>query len=190
MQRTRSLVLPQITSIVKQKQPTEIEETGPSKKENFAPPKDSENNTPSCVGKYQIIRILGKGCFGKVLLGKDPDGKKYAIKYVHRISKLDLKVRRIINREICLLKLLRHPNIIQTFEVVEESAVQGDFVAVVMENIEHGELFDYINENGALSETLTRKWFQQLVSALDYCQKVGDCFLPFIYLPSEFIGAS
>lgn len=145
---------------------------------------------PRQVGKYRIVRTLGKGCFGRVLLGQNPETEeKVAIKYVQKHSTLDSKVKRTINREVCLLKLLNHPNIIRTFEVLPEhpSIDSGDFIAVVMENIEGGELFDYINEHGSLPEDRARKWFRQLVSAIEYCQKVFDSELIFVvYLQIYF----
>jgi NUAK family SNF1-like kinase len=45
-----------------------------------------------------------------------------------------------------------------------------------MEYAVNGELFDYINERRYLDESESRKYFRQIVSAVDYCHKVGRLF--------------
>ena len=43
-----------------------------------------------------------------------------------------------------------------------------------MEYAVNGELFDYINERRYLDESESRKYFRQIVSAVDYCHKVCE----------------
>ena len=45
-------------------------------------------------------------------------------------------------------------------------------IIIVMEYAVNGELFDYINERRYLDEAESRKYFRQIVSAVDYCHKV------------------
>lgn len=153
---------------------TADEVTGPSQQCSSVHTRNSRQSAsplPTYIGHYKTIRTLGVGCFGRVLLAEHVlTGERVAIKYVQGMSKLEPKVRKTINREICLLRLLSHPHIIRSYEVIEEGPDHGDFIAVVMENIEGGELFDYINRNGPLSEEKARVWFLQLLSAVDYCQ--------------------
>jgi len=63
-----------------------------------------------------------------------------------------------VRREINTLKLLRHPHIIQVYEVIETLTN----IYVIMEYMESGELFDYIVEKGRLHEDEARKFFQQV----------------------------
>lgn len=81
---------------------------------------------------------------------------------IHRIStKID-----DAQLELKLMKLLRHPNIIQLYEAIErpESGSQ----CIIMEYAPKGDLFDYISENGQLEESKAKKLFTQLVSAVEH----------------------
>ena len=146
--------------------------SGITNKLTTSPPKDDLScPIPEYIGHYKTIRIIGKGTFGHVVLAEHIlTGDKVAIKFIRKMSQLEANVRKTINREVCLLRLLSHPYIVRSFEVIEEGPMHGDFVAVIMENIEGGELFSYINSNGPLVEEKARIWFVQLLSAVDYCQ--------------------
>ncbi|WOK95494.1 serine-threonine kinase STK5 [Canna indica] len=73
-----------------------------------------------------------------------------------------------IKREISVMRLVRHPNIVHLFEVM---ASKGK-IYLVMEYVKGGELFDKITKGG-LQEDVARKYFQQLVIAVDYCHSRG-----------------
>ena len=91
------------------------------------------------MGHYRTIRPLGKGCFGRVLLGEHIlTGEQVAIKYIPHFSSVEVRVRKTIHSEICLLAVLNHPHIVKILEIVEEGIASGDFLAIVMENIYAG----------------------------------------------------
>lgn len=60
-----------------------------------------------------------------------------------------------------------HPHIIRLYEVIE---TQTD-IYVVMEYVKSGELFDYIVEKGRLHEDEARRFFQQIISGVEYCHR-------------------
>ncbi|RRT39501.1 hypothetical protein B296_00057220 [Ensete ventricosum] len=60
-----------------------------------------------------------------------------------------------------------HPHIIRLYEVIE---TQSD-IYVVMEYVKSGELFDYIVEKGRLQEDEARRFFQQIISGVEYCHR-------------------
>ena len=68
-------------------------------------------------------------------------------------------------REVSITKQLRHKNIVQFFDV----ALQGSKVFMVMELVPGGDLFDLVKSRGRLTEGEARKYFRDLVSALEYC---------------------
>lgn len=69
-------------------------------------------------------------------------------------------------REIALMELLDHPNIVQLYETHETS----DSLFIVMEYIEGCNLEEYLQKHkGKLSEAEARSLFRQMVAALDYC---------------------
>jgi len=73
-------------------------------------------------------------------------------------------------REVQLMKLLNHPHIVKVYDVFETD----DDVVVVMEYVAGGELFDYIVAHGRVKTDEARKFFRQIVAAIDYCHKVME----------------
>ena len=70
-----------------------------------------------------------------------------------------------IEREIVIMKLIEHPNIMRLYDVWETSTE----LYLILEYVEGGELFDYICENGRLSTSEALGCFQQIIAAVDYC---------------------
>eukprot|EP00357_Protocruzia_adherens_P018202 CAMPEP_0114973778 /NCGR_PEP_ID=MMETSP0216-20121206/1150_1 /TAXON_ID=223996 /ORGANISM="Protocruzia adherens, Strain Boccale" /LENGTH=405 /DNA_ID=CAMNT_0002334321 /DNA_START=106 /DNA_END=1323 /DNA_ORIENTATION=+ len=70
-----------------------------------------------------------------------------------------------LKKEITLMKLLSHPNVVELIEVLASRSK----IYVVLELIKGGDLFDFIQAEGALSEERARKYFHQMFSALEYC---------------------
>jgi serine/threonine protein kinase len=74
-----------------------------------------------------------------------------------------------IKREISTMKLVKHPNIVQIFEVLASKTK----IYLVLEYVTGGELFNKILNQGRLREDQSRKYFQQLIDAVDYCHSRG-----------------
>ena len=84
---------------------------------------------------------IGEGTFGKVKLGTHKlTGEKVAVKILEkdRISEV-ADVERVA-REIQILKMIRHPNIVQLYEIIETPRQ----LYLIMEYASGGELFEYI----------------------------------------------
>ncbi|XP_042394746.1 CBL-interacting protein kinase 18-like isoform X2 [Zingiber officinale] len=73
-----------------------------------------------------------------------------------------------IKREISVMRLVRHPHIVQLFEVMASKSK----IYFVMEYVKGGELFQKVAK-GRLREDVARKYFQQLISAVDFCHSRG-----------------
>ena len=72
--------------------------------------------------------------------------------------------------QLLLLLLNNNPPVTPYSSPVVETRTN---IIIVMEYAVNGELFDYINERRYLDEAESRKYFRQIVSAVDYCHKVG-----------------
>ncbi|MFH4980600.1 hypothetical protein AB6A40_007309 [Gnathostoma spinigerum] len=118
--------------------------------------------------RFEITRKLGSGTYGKVSLAYDQKTEReVAVKLIKKSaieSKQDL-IR--IRREIRIMSALKHPNIIQIYEVFENK----DKIILVMEYASGGELYDYVSMYGSLPEAEARRVFRQIVSAVLYCHK-------------------
>ncbi|VDK81657.1 unnamed protein product, partial [Onchocerca ochengi] len=118
--------------------------------------------------RFEITKKLGSGTYGKVSLAYDhKTEREVAVKLIKKSAienKQDL-VR--IRREIRIMSALKHPNIIQIFEVFENR----DKIILVMEYASGGELYDYVSTFGSLPEPEARRIFRQITSAILYCHK-------------------
>lgn len=120
------------------------------------------------IGHYLLGNTLGIGTFGKVKIGEHQLTKhKVAVKILNRQKIKNLDVVGKIRREIQNLKLFRHPHIIKLYQVISTPTD----IFMIMEYVSGGELFDYIVKNGKLQEHEARRFFQQIISGVDYCHR-------------------
>ncbi|KFB52736.1 AGAP002686-PA-like protein [Anopheles sinensis] len=120
------------------------------------------------IGHYILGNTLGTGSFGKVKIGEHQVTKhKVAVKILNRQKIKSLDVVGKIRREIQNLKLFRHPHIIKLYQVISTPTD----IFMIMEYVSGGELFDYIVTNGKLQESEARRFFQQIISGVDYCHR-------------------
>ncbi|CAI9288187.1 unnamed protein product [Lactuca saligna] len=124
----------------------------------------------SLFGKYDVGKLLGCGAFAKVYHARDiKNGHSVAIKVInkHKIAHNAHLVSNV-KREIDIMRRLRHPNIVKLYEVMATKTK----IYFVMEFVKGGELFAKVAK-GRLSESHSRKYFQQLISAIGYCHSRG-----------------
>ncbi|KAJ8977649.1 hypothetical protein NQ317_003627 [Molorchus minor] len=123
---------------------------------------------PVKIGHYILGQTLGVGTFGKVKIGEHQLTKhKVAVKILNRQKIKSLDVVGKIRREIQNLKLFRHPHIIKLYQVISTPTD----IFMIMEYVSGGELFDYIVKHGKLQEHEARRFFQQIISGVDYCHR-------------------
>ncbi|KAH9293454.1 hypothetical protein KI387_041339 [Taxus chinensis] len=122
------------------------------------------------MGKYELGRLLGQGAFAKVFLARNSKtGENVAIKVMNKAKILKVGMTAQIKREISIMKQVKHPNIVQLHEVMATK----EKIYFVMEYVKGGSLCSKIISKGKLKEDKARKYFQQLVNALDYCHCRG-----------------
>ncbi|KAI0443748.1 protein kinase SNF1 [Xylaria telfairii] len=119
------------------------------------------------VGAYNIIKTLGEGSFGKVKLAVHRStGQQVALKIIARKKLISRDMVGRVEREIEYLQLLRHPHIIKLYSVIK---TQNEIIMVL--EFAGGELFDFIVARGKLDELHARRFFQQMVCAVEYCHR-------------------
>ncbi|XP_056017251.1 5'-AMP-activated protein kinase catalytic subunit alpha-2-like isoform X27 [Ostrea edulis] len=128
----------------------------------------SSQNAQVKIGHYILGDTLGIGTFGKVKIATHQlTNHKVAVKILNRQKIKSLDVVGKIKREIQNLKLFRHPHIIKLYQVISTPTD----IFMVMEYVAGGELFDYIVKHGKLKEPEARRFFQQIISGVDYCHR-------------------
>ncbi|KAK7739180.1 Protein kinase [Cytospora paraplurivora] len=119
------------------------------------------------VGQYNIVKTLGEGSFGKVKLAVHRGtGQQVALKIISRKKLISRDMAGRVEREIEYLQLLRHPHIIKLYTVIKTSTE----IIMVLEYA-GGELFDYIVQHGRMEEDEARRFFQQMLCAVEYCHR-------------------
>lgn len=122
--------------------------------------------------RFQVIRKLGQGTYGKVQLAINrATNQEVAIKTIKK-SKIETEQDSLrIRREIQIMSSIQHPYIIHIYEVFENK----DKIVLVMQYASGGELYDYVSERKELSSEEARRIFRQVASAVYYCHKNKIC---------------
>jgi len=130
---------------------------------------ETENNGNILMQRYEVGKLLGQGTFAKVYHARNIEtSQSVAIKVIDKDKIFKVGLMEQIKREISVMKLVRHPNIVQLYEVMATKSK----IYFVLEYVKGGELFNKIAK-GKLREDAARKYFQQLVSAVDFCHSRG-----------------
>lgn len=113
--------------------------------------------------------MLGQGTFAKVYHARNiKTSHSVAIKVIEKEKVFKVGLIDQIKREISVMRLLRHPNVVQLFEVMASKSK----IYFVLEFVKGEELFNKISK-GRLKEDVARKYFQQLISAVEFCHSRG-----------------
>ncbi|KAI0642172.1 kinase-like domain-containing protein [Trametes meyenii] len=139
-----------------------------------------QDSDPKMIGLWKVGRTIGKGSSGRVRLARHSKTGQYAaVKIVSKtallnsrmsLSSLGEEAERIlhsIEREIVIMKLIDHPNIMRLYDVWETSTE----LYLILEYVEGGELFDYLCAQGRLPAPEALGYFQQIITAIDYCHR-------------------
>ncbi|KAG5664478.1 hypothetical protein KAF25_008212 [Fusarium avenaceum] len=155
----------------------------------------SKRNYKTHIGPWQLGKTLGKGSSARVRLCRHTVTHQLAaVKIVNRrmaylvqdsslaaLSKWDnnlpeqingeMRVPMAIEREVAILKLIEHPNIMKLYDIWENRSE----VYLILEYVDHGDLFTFINMKGRLSEEVSVFFFRQIISAISYCHSFNIC---------------
>ena len=123
------------------------------------------------LDNYDVIRQLGKGGYGKVY--EVMNKKTREIRACKHLSKLSIKNLEKFKREVEILRIADHPNIIKLYEIFESR----HSIYLIMEECKGGEVFDRIIEHIQKKEMYSEKdaanILRQMISAVEYCHNNG-----------------
>lgn len=119
--------------------------------------------------KYELGKLLGCGAFAKVYHARNVvTGQSVAVKAVSKQKIMKGGFTAHVKREVSIMRRLRHTHIVKLFEVLATKSK----IYFVMEFAKGGELFTKI-AHGRFSEDLSRRYFQQLITAVGFCHARG-----------------
>lgn len=124
---------------------------------------------PAKIGKYEILRRIGKGAMGEVFLGQDPLlGRQVAIKTIQAGSSFEGEARARFEREARATAALNHPNIVTVFEYGEAEGLHY----LVMEFVE-GEDLELLIHKGDCGKAELLELLAQTCEGLAYAHERG-----------------
>uniref|UniRef100_M1B7N6 CBL-interacting protein kinase 16 n=1 Tax=Solanum tuberosum TaxID=4113 RepID=M1B7N6_SOLTU len=117
--------------------------------------------------KYEIGKLLGQGTFAKVYHARNlKTGQIVAVKVIDKEKVMKVGLIDQIKREISVMRLIRHPNVVELYEVAKQ------FFFFAMEYVRGGEFFNKVSK-GRLRESAARKYFHQLIASVDFYHSRG-----------------
>ncbi|KAK8227865.1 hypothetical protein BKA81DRAFT_384182 [Phyllosticta paracitricarpa] len=144
------------------------------------------------IGPWQLGKTIGEGGCSRVRIVRHSiTGQLGAAKIISKKTAEKVKAQSLLNlyksaemdpklnaqcklmpfgleREIVIMKLLDHPNIVKLYDVWENRSE----LYLIMEYVEGGELFAYIDEHTGLDEMEVVCIFRQIIAALLYCHRL------------------
>lgn len=113
---------------------------------------------PLIGGVYRLGDTLGEGEFGTVRLAAHIEtGEQVAIKAMAKAHYIPDEVR--------LQQMMNHKGVVKILNVIEDD----NTVYIVMEHMSKGSLFDLLVSGEQLTEAQARKYFLQLIDAVETC---------------------
>ncbi|KAL4462024.1 hypothetical protein ABPG74_000869 [Tetrahymena malaccensis] len=117
------------------------------------------------IGNYYVGKTIGRGTFGKVKMGLHTyTMENVAIKILDKDKIVDESDKIRVAREIQILRKIRHPNIIQLYEIIESQTQ----LFLITEYAPNNELFDFIVKRNRLNERQSARFLLQILSAVEY----------------------
>ena len=121
---------------------------------------------PTSLDFYKFVEMIGKGAFGKVMLGIHKlTGRYVAIKAIDKTYMQDTYSKQKVMQEVYILQKIRHSNIIRLYEVFESSK----HMLLVMEYAGGGDLLQFVKSKSKLDEKVAKSYFKQIVFGLAHC---------------------
>jgi serine/threonine protein kinase len=121
------------------------------------------------INNYTLIDKIGQGSYGKVYQAIDENNNIYAIKVINKINnKLCKYELQNIQKEIAIMKKLRHKNIVSLYEVIDDPTEKR--VYIVMQYIENGPIMIRNSDDtyNILPENKIKIYIYQLTAGLQY----------------------
>ncbi|XP_036312392.1 serine/threonine-protein kinase Nek5 isoform X1 [Pipistrellus kuhlii] len=118
------------------------------------------------MDKYDVIKVIGEGAFGKAYLAKGKSDSKHCVIKEINFAKMPIQEKEASKKEVILLAKMEHPNIVTFFSSFQEN----NRLFIVMEYCDGGDLMKRIyRQRGVLfSEDQILSWFVQISLGLKH----------------------
>jgi p70 ribosomal S6 kinase len=128
------------------------------------------------VGKsdFELLRVIGKGAYGKVFLVKKITGADRGTFYAMKVLRkahivLHSKDKEHTRTERTVLEALRHPFIVRLFYAFQTDSK----LYLILLYASGGELFTYLDRQKMFMEDTARFYIAELVLAIEHLHQLG-----------------
>ena len=141
---------------------------------SYSDQEDPDNYTILAQGmsdfdaRYLPGSVIGHGEFSEVKKAEGPQGP-VAVKCI-RLSTIRNDLH-LLKREICIMHKIRHPNVVQLYEIYEDE----EFFFITMELCEDGNLRQKVKHEGPLAIGEVKIIARKLLAALEYLHSHNIC---------------
>lgn len=115
---------------------------------------------------YRLGKTIGEGSYCKVKSAlkvfADGQAKRMACKIISKRKASEEFVTKFLPRELSIIQHIRHPNIIQVFDIFEST----DHVYIFMNHCDKGDLLEYVRKRGVLRDQKSKLFFRWAATAL------------------------
>jgi serine/threonine-protein kinase len=135
---------------------------------------NAHKNPPSTLGRYKVLKELGRGAMGVVYLGKDPTIQRFVAIKTMRLDKIDAEgklqeIKTRFFREAESTGRLSHPNIVTIYDAGEED----DLVYIAMELLQGSTLKEWSHAPRLMAVSKLIPILATAADAMDYAHRQG-----------------
>eukprot|EP00296_Roombia_truncata_P007658 JP446106.1.p1 GENE.JP446106.1~~JP446106.1.p1 ORF type:complete len:503 (-),score=136.94 JP446106.1:90-1598(-) len=130
----------------------------------------AEANRKVTLESFELVSVIGRGAFGKVMLVRKLDNKKlYAMKVMHKAKLIKQKLVNQILDENNILRIIEHPYVVGLqFAFQTETEVY-----LVMDYINGGDMFGQMQKHRRFQPDAVRLYVAEMVLAFEHIHKQG-----------------
>jgi len=130
----------------------------------------SRNDTKATKDDFELMNVIGKGSFGKVMqVRKKDDGKIYAMKVLRKEAIIARKQVAHTKAEKTILQKIQHPFIVRLHYAFQTK----DKLYMILDYINGGELFFHLKKEGRFPEPRVKFYAAQITCALAHLHSLG-----------------
>jgi serine/threonine-protein kinase len=135
---------------------------------------NAHKNPPSTLGRYRVLKELGRGAMGVVYLGKDPTIQRFVAIKTMRLDKIDAEdklqeIKTRFFREAESTGRLSHPNIVTIYDAGEEDHL----VYIAMELLQGSTLKEWSHTPRLMAVSKLIPILATVADAMDYAHRQG-----------------
>lgn len=119
---------------------------------------------------FDLLKVIGKGSFGKVMLvRKKDDGAVYAMKVLRKDAIIKRRQVAHTQAERDILTKMKHPFIVNLNYAFQTK----DKLFMILDFVNGGELFFHLKNEGRFSENRVKLYVAEIAAAMEHCHSVG-----------------